>query len=267
MRLTQHLTSLPAFSFSIAQFNRWNERRRRRKTFEMRLAMLLRLVSTFPVTTALANGQEVHYNYDQGANFSAYKTYQWVNTPRVAAKTDAAKASKANAPVTFAGPPNLPGPPTVLLGAGTNVPTVSGLPDDPSEDQLINNEIKRAVDEQLTQKGLIKVHKNADLQVSYHAAIRQEQSLYLAGRGWGEMGLDGWGNGAESWNGSMQAQTSSVPIGTIVVDLYDPTLDDLIWRGDATKTIDLKKDPDKNYKNLQKAMAKLFKNYPPQPKK
>ena len=30
------------------------------------------------------------------------------------------------------------------------------------------------------------------------------------------------------------------------------------WRGDAGKTIDLKKDPDKNYANLQKAMAKLF---------
>ena len=65
----------------------------------------------------------------------------------------------------------------------------------------------------------------------------------------------------------MQGQTSSVPVGTIVVDLYDPAQKQLIWRGDATKTIDLKKDPDKNYKNLQKAMAKLFKNYPPQPKK
>jgi hypothetical protein len=41
----------------------------------------------------------------------------------------------------------------------------------------------------------------------------------------------------------------------------------LIWRGDANKTIDLKKNPTKNYKPLQKAVAKLFKNYPPQPSK
>lgn len=41
----------------------------------------------------------------------------------------------------------------------------------------------------------------------------------------------------------------------------------MIWRGDASKTIDLKKDPDKNYKNLQKAMAKILKNYPPQARK
>ncbi|MGA8087456.1 MAG: DUF4136 domain-containing protein [Terracidiphilus sp.] len=234
----------------------------------MRLTMLLRLVLTFPVTTALAYGQEVHYNYDRAANFSAYKTYQWVETPVATVKRGATKESKPGAPVTFAVPPGLPDPPTILLGAVPNPPTASEIPDNPSEDQLINNEIKRAIDEQLAQKGLIKVEKNADLHVSYHAAIRQEQSLYLSGMGWGERGWGGWGSGSGTWNGSMQAQTSSVPIGTIVVDLYDPTLDDLIWRGDATKTIDLKKDPDKNYKNLQKAMAKLLKNYPPpQPKK
>ena len=229
--------------------------------------MLLRLVLTFPVTTALAYGQEIHYNYDRGANFSVYKTYQWVDTPRAAAKADGAKTAKPGAPVSFATPPYLPGSPTILLGAVANPPNVSDLPDNRSEDQLINNEIKRAIDEQLAQKGLIKVDKDADLHVSYHAAIRQEQSLYLSGMGWGDRGWCRWGSGAGSWNGSMQAQTSSVPIGAIVVDLYDSTLDDLIWRGDATKTIDLKRDPDKNYKNLQKAMAKLFNNYPPQPKK
>jgi Domain of unknown function (DUF4136) len=46
--------------------------------------------------------------------------------------------------------------------------------------------------------------------------------------------------------------------------VYDSAKKQLIWRGDASKTIDLKKDPDKNCKNLQKAMAKLFRNYPPQ---
>jgi Domain of unknown function (DUF4136) len=49
--------------------------------------------------------------------------------------------------------------------------------------------------------------------------------------------------------------------------LYDPARTQLIWRGDASKTVDLKKDPNKNYQTLQKAMAKLFKNYPPQPNK
>jgi hypothetical protein len=37
----------------------------------------------------------------------------------------------------------------------------------------------------------------------------------------------------------------------------------LVWRGTATKTLNPGKDPGKNYKNLQKAMEKLFKNFSP----
>jgi len=76
--------------------------------------------------------------------------------------------------------------------------------------------------------------------------------------GWGGRGYGGW------WDGSISGQTSTIPIGTLVIDVYDPATKQLIWRGQASKTIDLKKDLDKNYKNLQKAMTKLFKNYPPQ---
>jgi len=53
----------------------------------------------------------------------------------------------------------------------------------------------------------------------------------------------------------------------VTVILYDSDREQLIWRGDASETLNLKKDPGKNYKNLQKAMAKLFKNYPPGHKK
>jgi hypothetical protein len=50
----------------------------------------------------------------------------------------------------------------------------------------------------------------------------------------------------------------------VLVDLYDRGKKQLVSRGDASKTIDLKKDPDKNYAKLQKLIAKLFENYPPQ---
>jgi hypothetical protein len=162
-------------------------------------------------------GQDIHYNFDRGANFASYKTYQWVDIPGGA---------------------------------------VAG--------ELIDRDIKRAIDEQLAQKGLTRVENGADLYVGYQAVIREERGINLSG--WGER--YGWGGWGGSWGtGSVQGQTSTIPVGTLLVDLYDPARKQLIWRGDASKTIDLNKDPDKNYKNLQKAMAKLFKNYPPQPKK
>jgi hypothetical protein len=207
--------------------------------------MTLRLALFFMAGCAL--GQDVHYNYDRGANFQSYRTYQWVDLRSAPPKADGL-AGLPNPPSGF---PNLPG----------------GQPDirsSVSDDQLLDQDIKRAVEEKLAQKGLTKVDKNADIQVSYQSAIREEKSINLSGMG----GMGAWGAGP-GWSGfdSVQGQTSTIPIGTLVVGLYDPARKQMIWRGDASKTVNLKKDPNKNYQNLQKAMVKLFKNYPPQPGK
>ena len=58
-------------------------------------------------------------------------------------------------------------------------------------------------------------------------------------------------------------QTSTIYVGQLAVDMYDSANHDLVWRGVASKTIDTKAKPDKQQKNLTKAVAKLMKNYPP----
>ena len=45
--------------------------------------------------------------------------------------------------------------------------------------------------------------------------------------------------------------------------MYDSKAKELVWTGSATKTIDPSSNPEKNQKNLDKAMEKLLKNYPP----
>jgi hypothetical protein len=130
-------------------------------------------------------------------------------------------------------------------------------------DELIDRDIKRSIDEQLAQKGLTKVEKDADLYVGYQAVIDLEKGINVSA--WGTRGGPGGWSGWDS--GTVTGQTSTIPVGMLLVDLFDPAKKQLIWRGDASKTLDLKKDPDKNYKNLQKAMTKLFKNYPPQASK
>ncbi|MBZ5706990.1 MAG: DUF4136 domain-containing protein [Acidobacteriia bacterium] len=122
-------------------------------------------------------------------------------------------------------------------------------------DQLMDQNIKRAIDEQLAQKGLTRVEKDADLYLGYQTAVKEEKNVNL------------WGTGPRWRGGMVQGDTSTISIGTLVVNIFDPARKQLVWRGDASKTLDPKTDPDKNYKNLQKAMAKLFKNYPPPVKK
>ena len=153
--------------------------------------------------SALATAQEVQFDYDRSANFSAFRTYQWVDR------------------------------------AAGQAPS-----------QLMDQNIKRAIDTQLVSKGLQRVENGGDLQVSYQAAVDQEKQF------------DGFGTGPRFW-GTTRVTSSTIEIGKLVVDFVDPAKNQLVWRGAAEKTLDIKKDPEKNYRNLEKAMAKLFKNYPP----
>ncbi len=173
----------------------------------MRFAHKMLSVPALFFFLTVAYAQDIHFNYDRSANFSSYKTYQWVDIPG---------------------------------GVVT--------------DQLMDQNIKQAVDEQLKLKALTRVESNADLFIGYQAAVTQEKSVSF------------YGTGPRWYGGTVTGETSTISVGKLVVDLYDPARKQLIWRGDATKTLDPKKDPDKNYRTLQKAMAKLFKNYPPQSK-
>lgn len=120
----------------------------------------------------------------------------------------------------------------------------------PAGDQLMDQNIRSAIDSQLALKGMQRVQSGGDLQVAYQAALDHEKQF------------DGWGAGPR-FRGNTRVTSSTIDIGKIAVDLYDPSRQQLVWRGSAAKTLDIKKDPDKNYQELQKAMAKLFKSYPP----
>ena len=119
-------------------------------------------------------------------------------------------------------------------------------------------------------KGLTKTEGDSpDLYVCYQAAVNQEKQWNSYGTdmggGWGYGRWGGWG-GYGGYGGGMSTTTitsSTINIGTISVDLYDVAAKNQIWRGDATKTLGSGKDPSKVQKNLNKALAKLFKKYPP----
>ena len=136
-------------------------------------------------------------------------------------------------------------------------------------DTLLSKQIKAAVDIELGVKGLAKVEEDtADLYIGYQTAIGQEKAFTSYNSGWGYG--PGWYRGG--WYGSpgggmTTGQTSTIYTGQLDLDMYDSANHDLVWRGVASKTIDTNAKPDKQQKNLIKAVAKLFKNYPPRVKK
>jgi Domain of unknown function (DUF4136) len=166
--------------------------------------MTVALVVCCAAVTILA--QDVQYNYDRDAEFSVYKTYQWVERSHM------------------------------------------------EGNELVDKDIRRAIDGQLSQKGLQRVESSGDLHIQYLTAVDREKQV------------DAWTMGPR-WSGMARANTSTIDVGTLIVNVYDPARKQLIWRGSARKSLDLKKDPDKNYKNLEKAVAKLLRHFPPNSKK
>jgi len=131
-------------------------------------------------------------------------------------------------------------------------------------DDLTDKQIKAAVDAQLAQKGLSKVQDKADLYVAYQTAIGSEKQFtsYNSG-GWG-YGAGWYGRGWYGGGGGITTgSTSTIYTGQLVIEMYNPAGHDLIWRGVASKSLDPKAKPEKREKNLNKALIKLFKNYPP----
>jgi hypothetical protein len=119
--------------------------------------------------------------------------------------------------------------------------------------QIVDAQIKNSIDSQLAAKGLTKTDGDkADLYIGYQASVDKEKQ-------W-----NAYGTGGLRWGGGMaNASSSTISVGTLVLDMYDPSTKQLVWTGRATKTIDPNASQEKRQKNLDKAMQKLLKNYPP----
>ncbi len=133
------------------------------------------------------------------------------------------------------------------------------IPGAEAPNQLLAQQIRESIDSQLAAKGFIKTDADtADLYVGYQLSISHQQQWNAYNTG----GI-GWGFGG----GMATATSSTIQIGTLDFDVYDQAGKQLIWQGSATKTLNPPNSPEKKQKNLNNAVAKLLKNFPPPVKK
>lgn len=127
-----------------------------------------------------------------------------------------------------------------------------------SSDPLFESRIRDAVDHALQAKGWRQVPEGASADVTVTAvAMHKNQKQYTTfyddlGPGWR---WRGWGTGMST------TSVEDVPVGTLIVDLYDTSSKGLVWRGVARDTLSDK--PEKNTEKLQKAVDKMFDKFPP----
>jgi Domain of unknown function (DUF4136) len=122
----------------------------------------------------------------------------------------------------------------------------------PLQQQRAKEDIVR----ELTSKGWVQAQEgqDADAVVVIHGATQQEKSLdtWYSGGGWG------WGPGMAT------TTVNTVRVGTMLVDVFDAKTKKLVFRGKASD--DISDKPEKNAKKIDKAVQKMFKNFPPKAK-
>ena len=124
-----------------------------------------------------------------------------------------------------------------------------------TQDPLLVDRIKDAVNADLTAKGLTPVDSGGDIAIVAIEMTKNQHTLNTF--------YDGFGGGWR-WGGGFGDATTTVDnykVGTLVVDLFDAKTKKIIWRGSSSDTLSDKSD--KNIKNLDKGVQKMFDHFPP----
>jgi hypothetical protein len=134
-----------------------------------------------------------------------------------------------------------------------------------TSDPLFEQRIKDEVTKDLTEAGWQAVANGGDIAITAIGNVHTENeynTFYnnLGGGGWGWRGWGGWGGG---W-GTSQTTVEKVPMGTLMLDMYDRNTHQLVWRGRSTA--ELSDKADKNAKTMEKDIDKMFNGFPPKTK-
>ena len=127
-----------------------------------------------------------------------------------------------------------------------------------TQDTLWVGRIKEAVNAALTAKGWTQTESGGDVSIVAMEMTRDHQTVntYYDGFGGGWR----WGGGF----GDATTSTETYKVGTLVIDLFEANSKKLIFRGSSSDTLSDKSD--KNIKNLDKGVQKMFEHFPPEMK-
>ena len=131
-----------------------------------------------------------------------------------------------------------------------------------TQDPLNVERIKNAVNADLAAKGWSQVNSGGDISIMAMEITHDQQTLntfydgFGGGWGWRRFGGGGFGGLGEA-----TTTTETYKVGTLVVDLFDAKTKQLVWRGNSSDT--LSNNSNKNIQNLDKDVAKMFKQFPP----
>lgn len=133
--------------------------------------------------------------------------------------------------------------------------TYAWIPGVVSADEINHRRIVDAVSAQLAARGFLPAAQDqrGDLLVAYHVTFDQNVRISGYSNGWGPYAFAGR---------SGVAQVDQIVTGALAVDVVDSRTNHIVWRGRASKEVDVTADPDKRVRNINRAAERLFKSFP-----
>jgi hypothetical protein len=126
---------------------------------------------------------------------------------------------------------------------------------------FVQMDVVGAIDNQLAAKGLKKVDSGGDLLVNGIGSMTDSMNVSYVVDIYAMPALDlpiTWVNGAPVASNSTAVDVDK---GTLVVDLVDRQAKQLKWRGTAKANLD-RQEQEKSLEIIEKAVVKMFKEYP-----
>ena len=125
--------------------------------------------------------------------------------------------------------------------------------------------VKDAVSRDLGARGMHEVPTGGDVTITAIGETKTDQEYNTFYDGLGGRGF-GWGGGWRSgfgggFGGDSSTTVQQIPVGTLMLDMYNGGSHQLVWRG--TATADISSNADKNAKELNKSIDKMFDKFPP----
>ena len=135
--------------------------------------------------------------------------------------------------------------------------------DSNSRNELMAGRIEELIKKELREGGLTEVQEDPDLFVTYHVTTEELSSFNTTSVGYGGYGGygPGWGRYGRYGYGGYGGLASSTTYetkyteGTLIIDGYEPTDKQLVWRG--TGTVKVKDKPEKQVKQVEKILKKI----------
>lgn len=120
---------------------------------------------------------------------------------------------------------------------------------------LDKKRILRAIDYELSQKGMVK-SENPDLLVSMFTKTKEEVDIYQNNFGYG------WGWSPYFWGAGTNTHSYTSIKGTLFIDLIDAERNELVWQGLGTGVLTQKME--KKDEKIKKIVNEILQKFPPE---